>query len=264
MPRVSIIMGVFNGEYRLDKAVNSIMDQSFVDWEFIICDDGSTDKSYEKLLIYSQRDNRIVVIRNDANIGLAQTLNNCLNKSQGEYIARMDDDDFAHKDRLLKQVEFLDKNPEYGIVATGRNFVDHQGVWGKDTYSGERTSLDIFKGNYFAHPTVMIRKSVYDSVQGYSTDPSIGRMEDVDLWCKMYSEKIKGFVIKDILLDYFESRNSMIRRKYRHRITEFKLKMKYRESLQIPLYYSIFAYKTLLVGLLPNSLIKFIHSIRFN
>ena len=182
---------------------------------------------------------------------------------RGEYIARMDDDDISHPNRLEEEVKFLAEHPEYAIVATGYRLMDEKGFWGRNDSYGERTALDIFRGRYFAHPTVMIRKEAYTAVGGYSTDSKIGRMEDVDLWCKMYSNGFKGYVMDAILYDYFESRNSMQRRKYKHRITEFKLKMKYRKEMGIPFAYSFLAAKTLLVGLLPPSIIKRIHSIQY-
>ena len=131
MPRVSIIMGVYNGFKRMDRSIQSIIEQTYKDWEFIICDDGSSDDSYKKLQEYATKDNRIVVIKNVQNAGLAQTLNNCLKEVKGEYVARMDDDDYSDPYRLEKEVAFLDIHPEYAIVATGRNMMDEEGTWGR-------------------------------------------------------------------------------------------------------------------------------------
>lgn len=117
MPRVSIIMGVYNGFGRMDRSIQSIINQTYKDWEFIICDDGSTDDTYMKLQEYAALDNRIVVLKNAHNSGLAQSLNNCLSVAKGEYVARMDDDDYSHSERLEKEVYFLNQHPEYAIVA---------------------------------------------------------------------------------------------------------------------------------------------------
>lgn len=262
-PLVSIIMGVYNGAARFEKPIESIINQTYSNWEFIICDDGSADGSYEKLLTYQVRDPRIVVIKNERNAGLSTSLNHCLQYAKGEFVARQDDDDISHPNRLEEEVKFLSEHPEYAIAATGYRLMDEEGFWGKNDSNGERTALDIFRGRYFAHPTVMIRKEAYTEVGGYSTDPKIGRMEDVDLWCKMSIKRFRGYVMDAILYDYFESRNSMQRRKYMHRVTEFKLKMKYRREMGIPLVYSLLAAKTLLVGLFPPSIIKIIHSIQY-
>lgn len=262
-PLVSIIMGVYNGAKRFEKPIESIINQTYTNWEFIICDDGSKDNSFNLLLKFQEKDARIRVIKNEKNSGLSASLNHCLKYARGEYIARMDDDDISHPNRLEEEVKFLAEHPEYAITATGYRLMDEKGFWGKNDSYGERTALDIFRGRYFAHPTVMVRKGAFDAVGGYSTDPKIGRMEDVDLWCKMYANRFKGYVMDAILYDYFESRDSMQRRKYKHRITEFNLKMKYRKEMGIPFVYSFLAAKTLLVGLLPPSIIKRIHSIQY-
>lgn len=263
MPKVSIIMGVYNGAHRMDKSIQSIINQTFKDWEFIICDDGSSDGSFEKLQEYAKKDTRVIAIKNPKNAGLAQTLNNCLSVAKGQYIARMDDDDYSYPDRLEKEVSFLDTHPEYDIVAGGRKMVDEKGIWGKDSFTGERSNLDIFRGITFVHPTVMVRKEAYDRVGGYSTYEGIGREEDTDLWCKMYIDGSKGFIIPDIMLDYFESRNSMTRRKYKYRISEAKIKVKYRKALGISVLYLPLALKPLVVGLLPNAVIKMYHKTKF-
>jgi len=116
MPNISVIMGVYNGEHRVTKAVESILNQDYEDFEFIICDDGSTDDSYYVLEMLSKQDNRIVLLKNSKNMGLAPTLNYCLKNARASYIARMDDDDWSHPERFKKQVKFLDENPSYGYV----------------------------------------------------------------------------------------------------------------------------------------------------
>lgn len=252
MPKVSVIMGVYNGSKMVKAAIESILNQTFTDFEMIVCDDGSTDNSVEIIKGLAAKDNRIVLLQNHKNMKLAATLNKCLNYAQGEYIARMDDDDISHPERLRKQVDFLDIHPEYAIVGTGRNLYDNNGVWGKSCEEGERSKLDIYLGKTFVHPSVMIRKEAVLSVGGYSTYPEIGRTEDFDLWCKLYEKGYKGYNIGDILIDYYEARDSYVKRKYKYRVCEYKLKKKWRKRLGIPVKYSIFAYRPLLVGLLPT------------
>ena len=99
-PKISVIMGVYNGADRVDEAIASIRVQTFTDWEFIICDDASTDNTWEKLVEWSKIDSRIVPIRNEKNMKLAATLNKCLEHASGSYIARMDDDDYSYPWRL--------------------------------------------------------------------------------------------------------------------------------------------------------------------
>ena len=264
MPSVSVIMGVYNGSSCVEKAIESIINQTYTDWELVICDDGSSDGTLEKLLKYKEKDKRICVISNKSNKGLAVTLNNCLKHSQGKYIARMDDDDYSHSDRLMREVEFLETHSQYDIVSTSRNMVDEKGIWGNAIDYGEKTKIDIFKGDFFAHPTVMIRKEAYDKVSGYSIYKGIGREEDTDLWCKMYCAGSKGFVLDEILLDYYESRNSMNRRKFKYRFAETKIKLNYMRKLGIPMRYLIYAFKPIVVGLIPNFAMAYLHHKRYS
>ena len=118
MPKISVIMGIYNGTETMDEAIESICKQSYQDWELIICDDCSQDKTLEKAKIWENRESRIKVIKNVKNQGLAATLNHCLREASGEYIARMDDDDISYPNRFEKQVDFLDKNQEYDFVSS--------------------------------------------------------------------------------------------------------------------------------------------------
>ncbi|AQY41845.1 MULTISPECIES: glycosyltransferase family 2 protein [Bacillus] len=255
MPKISVIMGVYNGANKIKTAIKSILEQTFTDFELIICDDGSTDNSIEIIEKWVAKDNRIKFIRNPKNSGLAPTLNNCLKIAKGEYIARMDDDDISHLNRFEKQVDFLDSHLEYAIVGTSRNMYDDNGVWGKSIEEGERTPLDIYLGKTFAHPSVMMRKQAVVDVGGYTTGPETERTEDFDLWCKLYEKGYKGFNLGDILFDYYESRGSYGKRKYKYRFCEYRLKKKWRRKLDIPVKYSIYAYRPLLVGLIPTKML---------
>ena len=100
MPKVSVIMGVYNGKAIMDEAIQSIVDQELQDWEFIICDDASTDDTYERLLQWAKKDSRIRIVQNKTNSRLAFSLNHCLQIADGQYIARMDDDDVSYPQRL--------------------------------------------------------------------------------------------------------------------------------------------------------------------
>lgn len=128
MPEVSVIMGVFNSAKKVGVAIESILNQTFTDFEFIICDDASTDNTYETIKEYAGKDKRIKLLKNEKNLGLAGTLNICLESARGKYIARMDDDDFSHPQRFEKQIKFLDENPEYAIVGTSKNYFDENGI----------------------------------------------------------------------------------------------------------------------------------------
>lgn len=255
MPKVSVIMGVYNiGDANyLKQAINSILIQTFDDFEFIICDDGSTDKtaSITKKLI--RDDKRCIFIQNNKNVGLAQTLNNCLSIAKGEYIARMDADDISLKDRFMKQVRFLDENPNVAVVGTQAYFIDSQNKRFKEFRRKEKVSLiDTVKNSNIIHPSAMIRKNILDEVSNYSTNKLTSRAEDYDLWCKI---AYKGYEINNLnefLFEYREDENAYKKRKYIHRIEEYKLKKFWIKKCFCNKALLIYAYKPLIVGLIPK------------
>lgn len=263
MPKVSVIIGVFNGAERIKKAVDSILKQTYKDFEIIICDDGSIDNSIEVIEDIALKDKRIKIIKNKKNLGLAVSLNKCLEIATGEYIARMDDDDISHSSRFEKQVRFLESNPKYSIVGTSRNMYDEKGIWGKSILEGERSKLDIYLGNSFAHPSVMLKKEALLDVDGYTTGSETERTEDFDLWCKLYQKGYRGYNLNCILIDYYEAKNSYNKRKYKYRINEFNLKKKWRKKLKLPIKYTLFAYRPLIVGLIPVKFLMKYHERKF-
>ena len=160
MPKVSVIMGVYNCKDfdLLRKSIDSILNQSFQDFEFLICDDGSTNGTLEELNKLSQLDTRIKVLSYKKNRGLNHALNECLAVSKGKYIARQDDDDISKPERLKKQMNFMDMNPEFTIVGTCADVYDDKGVWGQYSVPEEPRKEDFLWNSPFMHPTMMMRK----------------------------------------------------------------------------------------------------------
>lgn len=263
MAKISVVMGVYNGVNRIEKAVHSILNQTFEDFELIICNDGSTDGSLEIINHLAETDHRIKVLNNSVNKGLAHTLNKCIKNSKGQYIARMDDDDLSHRDRLEKQLAFLENNPKYSILGTSRNLFGMTGIWGKEIIHGERTKEEVFMGKSFIHPSVLMRKDAIVKVGGYSEEKCIGRTEDYDLWCKLYSRGYMGFNLEDILIDYYEERDSYSKRKYKYRVAEFSLRKKWFKELGLARRYFIYIYRPLIVGILPKKILIYHHKNMF-
>lgn len=130
-PKVSIIMGVFNCQDTLVESIDSLLKQTFQDFNVVICDDGSTDDTYIIAKKYHEKyPDKFILLRNLENRGLNYTLNVCLQYAKGEYIARMDGDDISLPIRLKKQVEFLDKHNEFHIVSSAMIYFDETGDWG--------------------------------------------------------------------------------------------------------------------------------------
>lgn len=185
-PRVSVVMPVYNEERFLREAVDSILSQTFTDFEFIIIDDGSTDGTPDILAQYAQRDSRVRVFRQE-NSGLVRSLNRAVALSRGEYVARMDADDISLPKRLATQVRWLDSNPEIASLATRTDEIDENGrvVKRGDRYVGSafirRTLLRGYSILY--HGSVMFRRVCFDRVGGYREE--FKRAEDYDLWLRM-------------------------------------------------------------------------------
>lgn len=159
MPEISVIMGVYNELNKdiLMEAVNSILHQTFEDFEFIIYDDGSCPEAATLLREVAGLDERIKLIGQDENHGLAFSLNACIDEAKGKYIARMDADDISYSERLMKQKKFLDKYQEYSWVGCNIDVFDQNGVWGERKMPEFPIEQDYLRFSPYAHPTVMYR-----------------------------------------------------------------------------------------------------------
>ncbi len=186
MPIVSVVLPVYNGEKFLREAIESILCQTFGDFEFIIIDDGSRDGTIS--IIQSHHDKRIRLFQNATNLGIIHTLNNGLAEAQGKYICRMDADDIAEPERLREQVHFLEANPRIAMAGSNVRTIDESGtVMGIEQYpqTNEEIRKAMFVHNPFAHSTVMIRRDVLDVMGQY--DHRFLHNEDYDLWLRIAS-----------------------------------------------------------------------------
>lgn len=183
VPKVTVIMSVYNDERYVREAVESILNQTFRDFEFVIINDGSTDRTREILLSYN--DERIRLLDQE-NKGLTPSLNRGIAYARGEYIARMDGDDITDPTRLEKEADFLDRNQTIGLVGTFAYRIDEEGrIISLYTY---KTTTDEIKKNLwvdcsFCHSSVMFRKACIDMVGGYRE--KVGPTEDYDLWFRI-------------------------------------------------------------------------------
>jgi glycosyltransferase involved in cell wall biosynthesis len=199
MPKISVIMSVYNCDKYVREAILSILDQSFSDFEFIIINDGSTDKSRE--IIESIKDERVILINNQ-NKGLTKSLNEAVKLSKGEFIARMDADDISLKDRFEKQINFLNLNLDISMCGAWADFIDADENFLK-TYKRPITDKEIKKKiifhNPFIHSTVMIRKEIFSKVGLYNE--SFRFAQDYELWTRVVS-KFKTANLSEVLLKY--------------------------------------------------------------
>ena len=181
---VSVIMPVYNGAKYLQEAVESILIQTLPEFELIIIDDNSTDKSRIILEIASQQDARVHLYYNEKNLGLPGTLNRGLELARGEYIARMDQDDISLPGRLEKQVCYLQAHPEVGICGTWAEIINERAgeIWRYPSAHYEIYAKMLF-ANTLVHPSVMMRTSVLHRF-ALRYDENAIHFEDYDLWSR--------------------------------------------------------------------------------
>lgn len=256
-PPISILTGIYNTPDLpiLQKAVESIRQQTFTDWEWIICDDGSTDTTYEKIQSLIQGDDRIRLIRNETNQGLAASLNHCLKHAKGGYIARMDADDGCDPRRLEKQTQFLNENPEYQLVGTAARLFDENGVWGQRKMPEVPEKGDFLWGSPFIHPAIMIRRDALLAVHGYRVAKETRRTEDYDLFMRLYEKGYRGYNLQEELYDFREDKRARKRKKYRYRIDEAKIRWEGFRLLGLMPKGIVYVLKPLIVGLIPYPLL---------
>lgn len=199
MPRVSVLMPVYNASQFLKQAIDSIIAQILPDWELVIINDGSTDKS--KSIIEEYNDRRIRYYENESNLGLIETLNKGFSLCSGEFIARMDADDISLSERLEKQVLFMQNNPHYAMCGGQAQIVDNNGtIKGKifNLCDNDYLKINLLFSVPFVHPSVMIRS---DIAKQYQFDKSFKHAEDYDLWCRI-ANNYKVANIADTILQY--------------------------------------------------------------
>lgn len=206
-PKVSVLMPVYNTELYVEEAIDSILAQTFKDFELIIINDGSSDSSEQKILKYS--DERIRYIKNEENIKLIATLNKGIDLAKGEYIVRMDADDISLPDRILKQVEFMDTNPEIGVSGTWFRLLGTDEVI-EHPVSDTQVRVKMFVNTPFAHPSVIIRKKVLTTHNLYYNKEYI-HGEDYELWYQV-SKVSKLANIPEVLLSYRVHDNQVTRK----------------------------------------------------
>lgn len=186
MPTVSVLMPVHNADRYVAEAVESILGQSWSDWELLIVDDGSTDRSRAIIERFAARDHRLR-LTSRPNTGYTVALNELLTQSSGEFVARMDADDVALADRLSRQVEYLRAHPEVVCVGTAVHFIDDAGRFLRDGHPGlenDEIQERILAGDcVLNHPSVMMRRGPVESVGGYR--PEFEPAEDLDLWLRL-------------------------------------------------------------------------------
>lgn len=256
---VSIIMGIYNCENRIEECIESIQKQTYKNWELIICDDCSSDNSFSVVTEIAKTHSRIKVIQNQKNSKLAFSLNHCLEFAKGEYIARMDDDDVCYPERIEKQVNFLEKNLQYDVVGSLADIYDGAKIIGVRKIKEIPEPHDLIWGPCHMHPTVMMRKSAYEKLNGYTVLQRTQRGQDWDLWFRFYSMGMKGYNLQEPLLRYHESKSDNKKRTLKTAWMYTRTALYGYRLIGTPLYNYVFAFKPLISAVLPAVLLDKYH-----
>lgn len=200
MPELSIIVPVHNCEKYIEKCINSILNQTFKDFEFIILNDCSTDDNVEKVVLeYAKNDKRIFYYKNEKNLGISESRNKLIELSKGEYLAVMDHDDISLPNRFEKEVEFLDKNKDIGVVSSWFKTVSGKSII-KQPIDNLDIKVSLMRSCVILHPASMIRKSVLiDNKIKY--EEMFTPAEDYALWCRLI-QFTKFANIPEVLFKY--------------------------------------------------------------
>jgi len=180
-PTISVIMSVYNGEKYLREAIESILSQTFTDFEFLIVNDGSTDGSLE--IIQSYQDERIRVINNEQNIGLTKSLNKAIKQAKGEYIGRQDSDDVSFPNRFEEQIKYFEEHPEVALLGTSVYRIDERGKVFDRIIVRAKPGRSLFKGNQFCHGSTMFKREAVSRLGGYNE--LFRYCQDYELWLRV-------------------------------------------------------------------------------
>ncbi len=217
VPAISVVMSVYNGSKYLEKGINSILNQTFSDFELIVCDDGSSDNTYAILEEMQKSDERIVLLRNETNQGLAYSLDKAISVAKSNILARQDADDESALNRFEVQYPFVMEHPEYAIVGTSYYSV-RNGENTLITPKYEPQAKDMAWDGGFMHPSWMMRKDQLEKVGFYTVSEYTRRNQDYHLVMKLYGEGMKMCNMPDALYYYSNDEDTFKRTRNRKRL----------------------------------------------
>lgn len=221
MPKISVIMPVYNTEKYLKEAIESILNQDFQDFEFLILDDFSTDKSFQICQKYAKKDKRIKLFINEKNKWISYTRNKLINLCTTDLICTQDSDDISAFDRLSSLYNFLEKNQDFAAVSGNALIIDENSLKIWERKYSQNIEKIILKKSPFANWASIFKKSIFLEVWGY--DKNLDYAEDYDLWLKIFSKWYKLWVLDKFL--------------YSHRIRNWQTKSeKIKETLKNTLF----------------------------
>ena len=254
---ISVVMSVYNAEKYLRFSIESILNQTYTDFEFIIINDCSEDDSLKIINEYSKNDSRIITVNNDTNLGLTRNLNKGLTIARGEYIARMDADDISILDRFEKQMCYFQKNEHIDILGGFCVDIDESGKVirkRKAPLSHKEIISSIYKVNPIYHPTVIFKKQKIANIGFYNEEYKV--VQDYDLWFRSIANNLIIQNLPDILLKYRINDNYYARKSFNYRLIDFKIRYRGYKSIGVSWYKWGYLFVPLILGVTPNFLYK--------
>lgn len=266
-PKISVIMGIYNCADTLGEVIDSILAQTYTNWELIMCDDGSSDNTYDVAKKYAEKyPNKMKLLRHSQNMGLNITLNDCLREAEGEYIGRMDGDDISLPQRFEKEMQAFEEEPELAVVSCPMIYFDENGEWGRGK-EGEKSypqKSQLARGTVHCHAPAIIRKSVMESVGAYTKEKQFLRVEDWNLWTKIYAAGYYGVNLGECLYMMRDDQNALKRKNYRTCIREAKMTVFAVKELNLSKKNYVYALRPLIVGLLPRKMYSYLHHMKMS
>ena len=250
---ISVVMSVYNAEKYLKEAIDSILNQTYQDFEFIIINDCSKDKSLAILKDYEKSHKSIKLINNTENLGLTKSLNRALAISKGEYIARMDADDISKSNRFERQIAFLKKHKTIDILGTFSNNIDEHGkTIGSRTVPVMHNEIMqmLPKLSPVSHPTVMFKRKSLKKIGFYN--PKYRTSQDLEMWFRAAGAGLKFHNIPEVLFEYRIDRDFLARKTFRFRCNDFKLRLEGYKCINLPWYKYAYAFIPIILGMIPN------------
>ena len=254
--KISVLMSVYNADKYLTEAMDSILAQTYSDFEMIVVNDKSTDESGDILKAFAQKDPRIVILENAQNIGLTKSLNRGLAIAKGEYVARMDADDISAPDRFEKQVAFLDAHLDYSFVSCIGRYIDENGNPERLRPFPE-TNEEIYammpKVDAVMHPGVMFRREDIARIGNYCEDFRV--VQDYDLWFRGMAAGYKFYNIQEPLVLFRRDESYNTRKSRAYRLVDYQVRKKGYRINKVPLHKRVYLLVPLALAYIPPKVV---------
>ncbi len=259
MKLISVIMGIKYTRAETDtlrRSIDSILNQTYENIEFLICEKGSSEDAKALLREYEDKSDKIKLIDGSGAKSFSEQLNMCLSVASGELIARMDDDDYSLPDRFQKQADFLEENEDFAFVGSNVSLFWQGEIFDHDSFPEKPEVLNFVYVMPFVHPSIMFRKEIFDKVGFYGEQTRCNRCEDYDLLLRIYENGMKGYNIQEELLIYTFPKSRVTTRTFKDRWRETRTRFVRFKALHLLPKYVIYALKPTLTFFIPKKILS--------